>query len=372
MKWVLQQLILVGILTAFSAAQEETTGNALKQASKSASSTSLSHQVHYLDARERKSATLKFTWRLVRNSIYEKKRLQRETSDSQAESLQLSEGIVELDAEQVLIPDLQGTYTIQRTPQLTVMRVQEELPKIGENTVGKSERPIWWDYYYLGGLGEIVISVFRGFLGDANIGGVHIGYAERCGGFGLPSPLLGPHSPGEMIFLGGVSPFRMLGAEPSDWKLVEVNEAEWVFELKIEETRRDHFKGLLPSGEQARFHLSRKHGDAPLRLEFRSERGYKKWETLAFTQVQGIWMPQAVSCETSWGGTTNQYLYELQSASQTATVEIDIPLRAPVRDWRALGLDLWRSRDEEKSIVVEWSPELLSSLWKTIRQEQRD
>ncbi|MEO0249392.1 MAG: hypothetical protein ABIN58_07590 [candidate division WOR-3 bacterium] len=95
---------------------------------------------------------------------------------------------MELDTERVLIPDLQETYTILRTPSLSCIRAQKELPKVGQNSLCKAERPMLWDYYYLGDLGEIVISVFRGFWGDPEIGAVHIGYAEKCGGFGLPSP----------------------------------------------------------------------------------------------------------------------------------------------------------------------------------------
>ncbi|MEO0249393.1 MAG: hypothetical protein ABIN58_07595 [candidate division WOR-3 bacterium] len=77
--------------------------------------------------------------------------------------------------------------------------------------------------------------------------------------------------------------------------------------------------------------------------------------------------------ETNWGGTTNQTVYELQGVSQTAAVEIDIPLHTPVRDWRALGSELWRKRgDKEESIETEWSPELLSSVGATLRKEKRD
>lgn len=371
MKQVVQLLALIGLLMNCAPAQEKVTESAQKQATEGTTDNTSPRPARYIDVRERKASTLTFTWRKVRSAIYEKKHLQRMTSEEPDKPPQISEEVIKLDEEHFLVPDLRATYTILRTPKLSCIRAQEELPLVGNNFLGKSNEALFWDYYYLGDSGEIVISALRGWSGSSDFGMVHIGYSP-CGGFGLPSPFVGPYSPGEMIFLGGVSPFRLLGAEPSDWKLVEVNEAEWVFELKIEEARRDHFKGLLPSGEQVRFHLSRKHGDAPLRLEFRSERGYEKWETLAFTQVQGIWMPQTVSCETIWGGTTNQLFYDLQGVSQTATVEIDIPLRNPVRDWRGLALDLWRSRDDEKSIVVEWTPELLSSLWKTVHQEARD
>jgi len=375
MKQALLMLTLVGVLTVFAAAQEKATDSVQgktekEKAEKEAPRDSSSRQKRYLDARERNAAILTFAWRSVRGVIYEKKRLLPEDSPQET-PLQLSEGVVELDAERVLVPDLWETHTILRTPNLSCIRAQKELPKVGKNTLGKSERPLLWDYYYLGDEGKIVISVFRGFLGDTDWGVVHVGYADRCSGFGLPSPFLGP-SVGVMIFLGGISPFRLLGAEIGDWKLIEVNEEEWVFELKIEEARRKHFEGLLPSGEQVRFHLSRNHGDAPLRLEFRSKGGYEKWETLAFTQVRGAWMPRTVMCEMNVGGTVNQTVYELQNVSQTAAVELDIPRGTPVLDWRPLGLELWRKPDEEKSIKMEWSPELLSSLWLTLHKEKRD
>lgn len=354
-------LASLGCLIIFVSAQEKTTDGVQVKNGRDLTSASSSRRKLYLDVRERKAATLTFNWRSVRAATYDKKKLQRDGG----KPLQLSEGVVELDAERVLVPDLQGTYTILRTPDLTCVRVQKELPAVGENALGKSEHPLLWDYYYLGDTGEIVISVFRGSARSADSSMVHIGYPDGYSGFGFPSPSIGPLV-GEMVFLGGVSPFRLFGAEVNDWKLVEVNEDEWVFELKIEEARRKHFEGLIPSGEQVRFYLSRKHGDAPLRLEFRSEHGYEKWETLAFTQSLGIQIPQTIICEVDFGGTLNQVLYEFQGASQTTALMIDIPLGTPVCDWRHIGLKLWRARDKEKCIETEWRPELLGSLLATL------
>jgi hypothetical protein len=356
MRRKVQLLLWVVSFTVCAVAQEKVVDNFHRETDKVSDASSSSRQARYLDARERKAATLTFKWRSVREAA---RKLQRDGE----RPVEVSEDVVELDAERVLIPDLTGTYTILRTPNRSCIRAQRQVPVLGSNTAGKSERPLRWDYYYLGDSGEIVISVFWGLSdGDTDPGLVHLGYAGRSGGFGLPSPFVGPLA-GEMIFLGGISPFRLLGAELSDWKLVEVNEDEWVFELRVEEeSRKRHFEGLLLSGEQVRFHLSRRHGDAPLRLEFRSGKGYEKWETTAFSQVQGIWMPQTVICETSLGETFERTLYELESVSQTVAVEISIPWRSSVRDWRPLGLQLWRVRDEEKSIETEWSPELLRSI----------
>lgn len=356
MRRMAQLLSWVAILTVCAAAQEKVSDSLHGETDKVSHTAPPPRRDRYFDARERKAATFTFKWRSVREAT---RKLQRDGE----RPVEISEDVVELDAERVLIPDLTGTYTILRTPNRSCVRAQRQVPVLGSNKAGKSEGSLRWDYYYLGASGEIVISVFWGLSdGDTDPGLVHLGYAGRSGGFGLPSPFVGPLA-GNMIFLGGISPFRLLGAELSDWKLVEVNEDEWVFELRVEEeSRKRHFEGLLLSGEQVRFHLSRRHGDAPLRLEFRSGKGYEKWETTAFSQVQGIWMPQTVICETSLDETHDRTLYELESVSQTVAVEISIPWRSSVRDWRPLGLELWRVRDEEKSIETEWSPELLRSI----------
>ncbi|MEO0249391.1 MAG: hypothetical protein ABIN58_07585 [candidate division WOR-3 bacterium] len=75
MSRVLQLLALVGLLTAFSTAQEKAPEGVQEKAGKSASHYSSSHPVRYIDTRERKATTLTFTWRSVRSAIYEKKRL---------------------------------------------------------------------------------------------------------------------------------------------------------------------------------------------------------------------------------------------------------------------------------------------------------
>lgn len=316
----------------------------------------------YYDRRERRSAQLTFEWNVSSNRTYSRAYLQSHSSGS--ETSPLPEYVIELDGERLLLPQLQGSYVVARTPRLSRIQSNQEIPMITKNIVMKSDRRLRWDYFYLGETGEVVAAVFRG-LDSEDVGSVDVAFAGK-NGVGLPSPFTGPFT-GDMIFLGGVSPFRLLGAEPADWKIAEVNEEQWVFELHPDESKTQSMTGLLRF-DSVRIHLSRKHDDAPLRLEVRAGDNSERWETLAFKQVHGVWMPQVVMVDHRGAGSITQVQFDLVKASPTGTLTVDIPVRTIVRDWCEQRQGLWQNRRHSSGYLeTEWSPELLSSLWRRVQ-----
>ncbi|MEM4409190.1 MAG: hypothetical protein QXI19_10660, partial [Candidatus Caldarchaeum sp.] len=110
------------------------------------------------------------------------------------------------------------------------------------------------------------------------------------------------------------------------------------------------------------------HDDAPLRLEVRAGDNSERWETLAFKQVHGVWMPQVVMVDHRGAGSITQVQFDLVKASPTGTLTVDIPVRTIVRDWCEQRQGLWQNRRHSSGYLeTEWSPELLSSLWRRVQ-----
>jgi hypothetical protein len=321
----------------------------------------------YYDRRERIAATLTFVWQLERSIIHSKSYLKMGTvvEDENDATKPLPEGVVEVDEGHLMIQGLQGVYRIERTPTLTHLKQVSELPLISGGTVRKWEEPYEWRTYYLGHTGEMIVSA----AGSKDIG-ISIAFAGK-NGFGLPRPFIGP-MPEDLCVLAGVSPFRLMGAEPSDWRLVSVSEEEWVFELKPEEERKSQMEGAyFSSSWEIRVHLSRRHDDAIKRLEIDYGGGtYHRCDVLSYKQVQGVWMPEQVQVldhsPDRWDDWT---IYTLSEVYRTGGVVVDLPWGASVSDWRLYGRSLWKqSLTQQEPLKVEWSPELLRDLWRQVRE----
>ncbi len=325
-------------------------------------SDSPSSSPRYHDQRERIASSLTFEWQYEESRIYSKDYVLR-TTDSNQPSESHDNNVAELDTEHLLIQGLRGTYWIKRAPRITYLHASEEVPLIAKGALRKSEEPLLWSQYYLGKTGSIIISSLNG--SDSS---VHIAFAGS-NGLGLPGPFLGVMA-GTMVFLGGVSPFRLLGSTLDDWRLVEVNEDEWVFELRPDDEKRKQMTGLL-SFDKVRIHLSRKHGDAPAKVEIILQDSYERWTTLAYKQIRGAWIPEKVLLEYKVASQSGWRQYELISATSSSNVDVAIPVGAPVRDWRLLGRAIWQGfRKSEQAIEVSWTPELLRDLWLQLNKEE--
>ena len=332
----------------------------------------------YYDRRERAAATMTFEWESVGSRVFSKEYVQRmqrigrisglsELPEDPPETPTPSDpDVSEIDEKNLLLEALRGTYRIERTPDITRVRVSKDLASISADGLRKSEDPFECTAFYLGKTGEAVISS----LGDPSPDGVvHIAFAGT-GGIGLPDPILAGVRAEMLVFLGGVSPLRMFGCAPEDWKLVEVSEEAWVFEFDPDEEQRKRMAELSGFGK-ARVRLNRAYDDAPEQLEifWRSD-SYERWTTEAYRRVNDSWMPSRVLHEWSGADGTGQYVYELVAATPSAPIRIDIPEGTPVSDWRLVGRALWRGeRDDRRRIETQWSPELLRDIWRQIQRE---
>ena len=322
----------------------------------------------YYDRRERAASNLTFEWQLQKSRVvsraYLLERLERLAAMSRTEDGATSELTIpeasELNTE---LAGLQGTYRIERTPDITRIYMREE--RGGFSLTGglvKPEKLFEQSVIYLGKTGEVVIS----YLGVDSL--VYVAFAGE-GGLGLPEPFLFARD-GTLVFLGGVSPLRLFGAAPEDWRLVEVNENSWVFEFHPDKEKRKEM-AELESFVRARVRLNRAYDDAPQQLEiFRKDGDYEVWIAEDYKTVNGCWMPSRVVRELSTSQGRVQVVFELVATTPSAPIQIDIPEGAPVHDWRLLGRAVWRGvLDESRKIETQWSAELLRDIWRQIQRE---
>jgi len=325
------------------------------------------HSTNYLDSRERMASGLTFSWRIEGTHFVPLERIEKkkqELKDILGKEVQvetaLEEGIYQ-SGDFFVIPNLEGIYMIQRSPRATRLYRARETPLISVERIGKSS-PLSWIAYFLGATGEALIT----FVEEP--GQVEI-YELGQNGIGLYSPNRGPFV-GDMCFLGGVSPLRLLGAEPSDWQIVHVSESEWVFEISSDKIRRKMGQ-LLSKLERVQIRLDRTKGDAPARAEIIMSDGAYLWEVEAYKQFQGVWWPSRVRFQ--WAGGTT--LYELESIQLTKDpVILDIPSGVHTYDWRFLQRAVFEfvqfeylsdaSKAEQGSVYQGWSLELAQSLWR--------
>jgi len=335
----------------------------------------------YYDRRERAAATMTFEWESVGSRVFSKEYVQRMQQKRRSSGLSESPedppetptpsdpDVSEIDEKNLLLEGLRGTCRIERTPDITRVRVSKVLAYISEDGLRKAEDLVQWTVFYLGKTGEALISSFGDPSPDS---GINIAFAG-AGGIGLPDPIFAGVRAEMLVFLGGVSPLRMFGCAPEDWKLVEVSEEAWVFEFNPDEEQRKKMAELSGFG-RARVRLNRAYDDAPEQLEifWRGDR-HERWTTEAYRRVNNSWMPSRVLYEWSGSDDTGRFVYELVSATPSAPIRIDIPEGTPVSDWRLVGRALWRGAwDDSRRIETQWSPELLRDIWRQIQRESGD
>lgn len=344
---------------SFSKSASSITDQARKQADGSNKTTSSSIRPHYYDQRERVTAALTFEWEF--ECIH---KFSRSYLEGQIDEVD--------DSEQLLH---QGVFWVARLPQITHIQRSQEIPYLTNGKARKADEQFKADFYYLGETGEIMLYVSR----EKNnaVRAVSI-VSAGTNGFGLRPPFPGL-SLGELVFLSGVSPLRLMGVELADWKLRGVNEHEWVFELQPDKQMKARMPWLR-GVDQVVVYLNRQKEDAPAKVEITQGNTTETWQTLAYKQVQGVWMPEQVLFEYKSPSFEIQSLYHLKGFSRTGKVVLDIPQGTPVQDWRwrkralwtegpgAFALSLSRPNEDIENIrSLKWSPELESSLWQDLR-----
>ena len=291
----------------------------------------------YYDARERVCANRTFEW--LRESVYTYHKDSAETGDP-APSIVLT-----------------GSWWIARTPELMRVDVFLETPLITTEGISGKGSPLHASVFYWGKTGEIVLYAGRDTDGKVSGGAL---YQPGSNGFGLPILPLSA-IPANLVFLAGVSPLRLMDSEPTDWKLLEVTENEWVFERVPDAQARARTEGWLRL-DRMEVRLSRKHDDAPARLEIVRGNSVEKWETLEYTQVENTWMPSKVRCESRIGSSEFQIVYQLQRHARSGNVIVDIPKGTPILDWRGRGRGYWTAPLHEIAIRVDIPPEVGSDV----------
>jgi hypothetical protein len=291
----------------------------------------------YYDARERVCANRTFEW--LRESVYTYHKDSAETGDP-APSIVLT-----------------GSWWIARTPELMRVDVFLETPLITTEGISGKGSPLHASVFYWGKTGEIVLYAGRDTDGKVSGGAL---YQPGSNGFGLPILPLSA-IPANLVFLAGVSPLRLMGSEPTDWKLLEVTENEWVFERVPDAQARARTEGWLRF-DRMEVRLSRKHDDAPARLEIVRGNSVEKWETLEYTQVENAWMPSKVRCESRIGSSEFQIVYRLQRHARSGNVIVDIPKGTPILDWRGRGRGYWTASLHEIALRVDIPPEVGSDV----------
>ena len=338
----------------------------------------------YYDSRERISAMTTFVWKGEKVCTLRPLTVQRIKQASVLLGIQptYDEGVYQ-SGENIIVTGLQDTFIIERTPKLTRFHRNKEIPYAGADRIGKSEDRVVNDTYFLGETGEVMI-VYESSLPAELLEAEVFDWGHN--GFGFYTPTRGIFV-GEMCFLGGVSPLRLFGTEPSDWQLIRVSEEEWVFEITEETVKQKRLDDYLAGLVRVRVHLDRTHGDAFKRAEIVMGDTPYLWEAQEYKQIQGVWMPAQVVFRYSSPYSEITYVYTLERAEPTkGAVEIQIPRGTLVKDWRALKRSAFQPameapfityllrRDEGSEeaseplppfALSEWCPELLRSLWRT-------
>lgn len=355
--WSLPILAFLLNLSSVEASRDDTRGDEVKT------------RPMYLDARERVSIRKSFTWDIVAeqkipNSLVQSLAVFRDGRDAPNE-LSFGETVEVLNDGTYLVKELRGRLSISRTPQITAVYSSQELAGITESSpgvfyIGKSDEVSTWSFYYLGATGEVAISVSEPRIAVMSLG---------RNGIGLPIPTQGPYI-GEMCFLGGVSLFRLFDTKLSDWRLILVNEDEWVFELDLSEKIRQHlshFEGTITDIQEAKFVLDRKRGDAPKRLEIRMNIFTITYQSLEYTSIDGVWFPSVVLKQDSISGST---MYRLVEVSAAPPLVVDIPEGTPVHDYRQLRRDVFKALASDTfdhaAYRAAWSPKLFAEILREI------
>ncbi|MER3558420.1 MAG: hypothetical protein C4336_02365 [Armatimonadota bacterium] len=301
----------------------------------------------YYDARERAAETLTFEW-TQQQQVRVSEDLVRSMNNlklNQAQSLGIpTEQITLLDTRALThtIFETADYFTIERTPKWTRMRSLYQTISLDQARV--SDR-LYHDEVCFGS--GVVLAIHRTNQGE--VASVDIAECEDDV-FGLGNPFSNI-TPEYLVLLGGVSPLRLYGHKPEDWKLVSSNPEEWVFEL------------IAPPQERSvRIWLDRRYQDAPSKIEVRYSHGdVYVWRVLKYERIEGTWFPSEVE---HWRRSAlEEVLARLVLAGhrRTQSIELKIPDGIAVRDWRSLGRKAWDWRGEQVE-QIEWSDGLRQSL----------
>lgn len=300
----------------------------------------------YYDARERLAATLTFEWvassqvhipshfisqwnqiNLRQLEIY---RIQAKASGELEASVEES---IKTLAEKVLLPEVDiftednDYYLIERTPERLRFRMSRQSINLEKARNPQAENHTYHvDIYFQG---NTVVTVH--YDDNGTVSSVELAESGEKDALGLGSPS-GTGDPCMLVFLGGVSPLRLGGSSPPQWRLVASTPEEWVFE-RINESKE------MP---RVKVHLDRRYQDAPSRLEIVYPAGVTYiWRTLKYKRVQGMWFPSEVECVVESNEERVREKYTLMRVFKTKEVNIDIPEGTPVWDRRKAGLGAW-------------------------------
>jgi len=305
-------------------------------------------QPPYYDTRERTAALWTFEWQETLQvkvssdfvkSINQMK-LQR------AQSLNTPPELIKQIDEKIanMVFELSAFCTIRRTPQLTHIHFLSQALLLDQAEVSDFFHST--ETYFQGGT---VITVHR----DDTSGQIASVDIAECNDdvLGMGDPFGGLY-PEKLIIYSGVSPFRLYGLKPENWRLVSVSPEEWVFENLHQP------EGGVP---KVRFHLDRRYQDALSRLEVRySDEEVWIYRVLKYKKIENIWFPSEVEFIVQGGRQDVRSRAVLVRSERTKTIDIQIPGKTPVRDWRRLGRKAWEQAIEYEQ--TEWSEELLKSL----------
>jgi len=247
---------------------------------------------------------------------------------------------------------LQSQYIIERTPQRTHLLAFIQGINLDE---AKPFDSLQESYFQ----GNTVIELHRDYV-SGQITSVDI---AQCDGEGLGmGSLLGSIRPEWLAIYGGVSPFRLYGHKPEDWRIVSVSPEEWVFELAHQPEE---------GSTKTRFHLDRRYQDALSRLEVRYPNGgVHIWRVLKYKRIEGIWFPSEVEYIAQGGAQEVRSQAILVRYKRTKAVEFRIPDKTPVRDWRRLGSKAWEKTAGYEE--TEWSESLLKPSSTPVDQRSKE
>lgn len=288
----------------------------------------------YYDARERLAATLTFEWSesgwahvpaRATDAAFARLYVQAEQAGEANTSIGtfVTLSVPEVD----IFTEVSGYYIIERVPERLRLRIFGQAINLEQARNPQAENSAYHEDLYF--QGNTVTAVSYGE--DGAVVSVELAESGEKDVLGLGSPS-GTDDPCMLMFLGGVSPLRLMGSSPPQWRLSSVTPEEWVFE-RINESEE------MP---KVRVHFDRRYQDAPSRLEIAYPDGdTRTWRTLKYKRILGMWFPSEVERVCRGGYGQEQVKYTLVRAFRTKEVRLEIPEGAPTRDRRNEGLSAW-------------------------------
>lgn len=243
--------------------------------------------------------------------------------------------------------ELVNYWTIVNSPRVTKIEGAEQVVSLIGEVPKPSDYYHYWMYMFNQSANEKEILLFRL---DSTSGEILSGdYSSFSWGREHLRSMPLPVDVFAMIFLRGISPFRVLGASLDQWKIEKVTPEEWTLRLRVP-----------AQNLEAYLRLSRRHGDAPKYLELRYQNCEYVWEVSKFVNVGNTWLSAEVSVRIrgSLGATEGTYylqrLYRTNVAPPLPQLRDDLT----VRQWRERAASsTGESSSEEKSELsaLNWS-----------------